>query len=96
MDVIQLIRESGWNWLLCGTNTIVVPPDQTAADEFADAVIEALAQSAAKLKGEILIRWKDAQNQYRISAFLNDDDEAQPLINQVVNQTVQFLVETRG
>ncbi len=50
MNVIQLIRESGWDWLLCGVNTIVIPPDQIAADEFADAVIEVLAQSAAKLK----------------------------------------------
>ncbi len=86
MDVIQLIRESGWDWLLCGANTIIVPPDQTAADEFADVLIEALAQSATKLKGEILIRWKDAKTPYRISASLNDDEDTQPLINQVINQ----------
>lgn len=88
MDVIQLISQSGCDWLIAGTNTVIVSPDQTAADELADTLLDSLAKGASNLKGEILIRWNGAKCPYRITASL---DEGQPIANQITSAIVSGI-----
>ena len=85
MDMLlKFINDAGWDWKLAGTNAIIVPPDQIAADELVDSLTELLATNAAKLKGEILVRWQGAQIPYRISASMNDGEIATPEIPDMV------------
>jgi len=85
MDMLlKFINDAGWDWKLAGTNAIIVPPDQIAADELVDSLTELLATNAAKLKGEILVRWQGAQIPYRISASMDDGEIATPEIPDMV------------
>jgi hypothetical protein len=78
MELINIVNRPGWQWALKQNIAVINAPSERAALILLENSFDKLAMTAAKIQGQVLVRWLGCTEPFKITAEMADMPSESP------------------